>query len=140
MKRPPTAIGWFTTAPHPWKKAHTHGADQGQVGWRLHAVPVTEEGNPEKRGKALCGTWPRHGWGMDLFIDAECARCHAAMTKREAVGETFLDVPEARAVASSKAYSEGSMAAYKGEARSVNPYTAGDYKHTAWLHGFDEFN
>lgn len=139
LKKPATLIGWFTTAPHPWKKAHTHSADDGQIGWRLHAVPVSETGEPEKRGKALCGTWPRHGWGMDMFIDAECSRCAAAMTKREAAGETFVDVPEVRSAARAQAYNEGATAAWKSVARSENPYSEENYLHASWLRGFEEF-
>lgn len=134
-----TNIGWFTTAPHPTRPAHTHSADDGQVGWRLHAVPVSDEGVPEKRAKALCGTQPRHGWGMDMFIDAECARCGAAMTKREAAGEMFVDLPDVRGRASAIAYQEGCNAAYKGLGRETNPHTTTPYLHAQWLRGFDEF-
>jgi len=134
----PTGIGWFTTLPHPFKKAHTHGADDGQVGWRLHAVPISQEGIPEKRAKPLCGQHPRHGWGMDMFIDQECSRCLAAIWKREARNEVFIDVPKARAKARAAAWGDGSKAALYGKDRSANPHPAASHLHAEWLRGFDE--
>lgn len=92
-------FGWFTTAPHPWKKAHRHSADQGQVGWKLHAVPLAHDREDYEEGFrpiALCGCWPRHGWGMDLFIEDECRRCTSIMERRELQGEPFIDAPERR--------------------------------------------
>lgn len=83
---------WMTTAPHPFRPAHTHGADQGQVGWKLHAVPATggETYAEIKRRPALCGLRAKHGWATDLFINAPCSRCEAAMGK--ATGTTFEEV------------------------------------------------
>lgn len=75
------ALIWLTTAPHPWKKAHRHGADQGQIGWKLHAVEVPE-GSPiagSSRLRAACGLTPKHGWGLDLFIDNRCEGCERVM-------------------------------------------------------------
>ena len=74
-----TPVEWRTTQPHPYKRAHRHGADQGQLGWRLHAVPKQE--NQLKSGKALCGVRPTHGWGLDLFITDTCDRCEAQIVK-----------------------------------------------------------
>lgn len=81
-------VRWMTTQPHPgvlegWKPMKTHGADAGQIGWRLHAVPLTDaeytafryDEAGYRRPKALCGMSPAHGWGLDLFIDGECERC-----------------------------------------------------------------
>lgn len=137
-----TNIGWFTTSPHPWKKAHTHGADDGQVGWKLHAVPVDEKGQPQKRGKALCGIWPKHGWGMDAFIDAECTRCAAAITKRETAGESFFDLPDWRGQSSHKAFCDGNNAAYYGKPRTDNPHPKDDpvngYLYERWLSGYNQ--
>lgn len=89
-----TTFAWVTTSPNP--RHPGTGYDAGQKGWRLHAVPMKEgETHAEyKRRPALCGTWPRHGWGLDLFIEDECARCQNAMTKREATGEVFVDLAE----------------------------------------------
>lgn len=42
----------------------------------------------------MCGLWPRHGWGVDMFIEDECFHCQRAMVKREATGEVFVDLPE----------------------------------------------
>lgn len=89
-----TTFSWVTTRPNP--RSPDTGWDAGQRGWRLHAVPMAE-GEPyeeHKRRPALCGLWPRHGWGLDLFIEDECARCQAAMAKREAAGEVFTDLAE----------------------------------------------
>lgn len=83
---------WMTT--YPSGRAHTHGADDGQTGWRLHLVDqaglvkgqafVKYHMGPVDvmRGAAICGTRPRTGWGLDLFIDRPCARCLKAATKR----------------------------------------------------------
>jgi hypothetical protein len=133
-----TSIGWFTTLPNPYKPAHTHGADAGQVGWRLHAVPVSEDGEPLKRGNALCGLSPRHGWGMDLFIDEECSRCADKLAAREASGEAFTDVPKARAAARQAAWQEGDQAAYRGHLIGSNPYPVASWLHAHWLRGFNE--
>lgn len=90
----PTTFAWVTTSPNPRHPGTGH--DAGQRGWRLHAVPMAE--NEEylgyKRRYALCGLSPRHGWGLDLFIEDECTRCQGVMTKREAAGESFLDLAE----------------------------------------------
>jgi hypothetical protein len=78
---------WLTT--YPSGKTHTHGADDGQTGWRLHAVPkvpaygAKDDNNPRwKWRRALCGTQPGTGWGHDLFIEDECARCLKWLAKR----------------------------------------------------------
>lgn len=91
---------WYTT--YPSGRAHTHGADDGQTGWRLHLVDtdslkkekrwLKREGLTEVlRGSALCGTRPYTGWGLDLFIDTTCARCERAALKR---GITMPAVPK----------------------------------------------
>ena len=87
-------FGWMTTLPNP--RHPGTGFDAGQRGWRLHAVLMTpgEDYIQYKRRPALCGVWPRHGWGLDLFIEDECIRCQAAMTKREAAGDVFIDLPK----------------------------------------------
>lgn len=68
---------WLTTAPS--GRAHTHGADGGQVGWRLHAVlsEDTQTFAEIKGTRALCGLKPRIDWGLDLFIIRRCRRCLA---------------------------------------------------------------
>lgn len=89
-----TTFFWTTTSPNP--RHPGTGWDAGQKGWKLHAVEANEGEDYKEYAKrpALCGTRPRHGWGVDLFIDEECARCDAAMTKREKAGETFTDLEE----------------------------------------------
>ena len=67
-------VQWLTT--YPSGRAHTHGADDGQTGWRTHAVVASDDMKlPLKNVRAICGLMPRHGWGMDLFIERKCARC-----------------------------------------------------------------
>lgn len=68
-------FAWLTTAPS--GRSHTHGADAGQTGWRLHLVAVggmSTLADLERR-PALCGRRPGLGWGLDMFIDQECERC-----------------------------------------------------------------
>lgn len=72
---------WVTTAPHPWKRAHRDGWDQGQIGWKLHAVILHKT---DRRLRALCGLRPAHAWGLDLFIEDKCKRCEKRMAKLEA--------------------------------------------------------
>ena len=68
-----TQIRWLTTNANPrlagWTEKH---------GWKMHAVPVSDDAakfSDIKRVRALCGLRPRHGWGIDLFIEAKCACC-----------------------------------------------------------------
>lgn len=68
-------IEWLTT--YPSGRSHTHSADDGQTGWKLHAVETGEY----RRRRALCGCRPGTGWGVDLFIDKPCLRCVARATK-----------------------------------------------------------
>lgn len=88
---PEVNIGWLTTAPHPTRQ---YSWDRGQRGWRLHAVLLPESELPtDGRGLvALCGLSPRRGWGLDLFIEDECGRCQAAMTRREAGGDRWSKI------------------------------------------------
>lgn len=83
---------WRTTFPS--GKSHTHGADDGQTGWRLHLVDTASlrtattfiKGDPHlvevSLGPALCGVNPRKGWGLDMFINKPCQRCLKAAEKR----------------------------------------------------------
>jgi hypothetical protein len=69
-----------TTAPNP--RVFSYGPDAGQRGWRLHLVEgVPSDDFPDLPRRALCGTWARHGWGLDFFIDQECARCTKAFAR-----------------------------------------------------------
>lgn len=70
-----TGVQWLTTAPS--GRSHTHGADDGQTGWRLHAVVADPAMTFDqiKLYRAVCGMRPRTGWGLDLFIERRCARC-----------------------------------------------------------------
>ncbi len=77
----PPNILWLTTQPNPRTRCNT--ADAGQRGWRTHAVlgEPTALFTELRFRRSLCGLLPRHGWGIDLFIDEECARCHEAAFK-----------------------------------------------------------
>jgi len=68
-------IQWMTTEQNP--HVPQYGADQGQRGWRIHAVTAakTETFESVRDRRAACGLLPAHGWGMDLFVDRPCARC-----------------------------------------------------------------
>ena len=86
-----TELQWLTTTPHPTKPAHTHGADAGQTGWKLHLVETGQSTRTRHVrshpaiidvSSALCGLRPAHGWGLDLFIADECMRCIKAAEKR----------------------------------------------------------
>lgn len=77
---PTETYQWLTTAPNP---AAGRGSpfwneyDQGQRGWRLHAVAASpDETLAQIRGQqAACGLLPSHGWDLDMFIERRCARC-----------------------------------------------------------------
>lgn len=81
---------WLTTQPNPRSPATGH--DAGQRGWKLHAI--AESGGSTfaevRNRRAKCGLLPRHGWGLDLFIEDRCARCEQAIaaTERRAVRGT----------------------------------------------------
>ena len=60
---------WLTTQPNP--RSPATGYDAGQRGWKLHLVDVEGEHTPS----AVCGLRPRHGWGLDMFINDKCERC-----------------------------------------------------------------
>lgn len=77
----PLKIEWLTTSPNPRVISHTN--DAGQRGWKTHAVNMGEKTNLSevKYRTALCGIIPRHGWGMDLFIEDKCTRCIKALAK-----------------------------------------------------------
>lgn len=73
-------IQWLTTAPNPLSHRGTpfwSEYDQGQRGWRMHAVRADESETLPQVGRriALCGLRPAHGWDADLFINRKCNRC-----------------------------------------------------------------
>lgn len=72
---------WVTTSPNPRRPATGH--DAGQRGWKLHAVRAHEDArfSDIRARPAACGLVPRHGWGMDAFIEDRCERCVAAILK-----------------------------------------------------------
>ena len=72
-------LHWLTTAPNPRYINKTHGADQGQRGWSLHAVEAPADATVAHVNglRALCGLRAAHGWGLDLFIERRCTRCEA---------------------------------------------------------------
>jgi len=93
-------LHWVTTTPNPYRKAHTHTMDDGQVGWKLHLVRLGERTRkPIARpdgvleidiSQALCGLRAKHGWGVDFFIDAPCERC---MRKARTLGVSVPKIP-----------------------------------------------
>ena len=56
-------------------------------GWRTHAVlvPAGAKFDEIKKLRSLCGLRPRHGWGMDLFIEEPCARCSDIFDRSNAI-------------------------------------------------------
>ncbi len=74
---------WATTAPNP--RGPGYGVDGDQRGWKLHLVDVNAlyQATPKSPvwGDALCGLRPRHGWGLDMFIEDQCKRCVARAKK-----------------------------------------------------------
>ena len=70
-------ITWVTTN-------DKNGGGPWQSGWKEHAVPLADSEEEKNmafsslgKRRALCGLRPRHGWGIDLFIDEKCKRCEA---------------------------------------------------------------
>lgn len=76
-------IFWLTTPAGDSRK--TCGTDDGQRGWRVHAVQaLSHETSSDLVGRrALCGLAPRRGWGADLFINEPCVRCVATALRRK---------------------------------------------------------
>lgn len=76
-------IHWLST--YPSGKAHTCEADDGNTGWKLHAVEAPANLSAKEVGKirAFCGLRPKHGWGVDLFIEDHCSRCEQALERQE---------------------------------------------------------
>lgn len=76
---------WLTTMPNP--RRMTNNADNGQRGWRTHAVWASDDatGNDIRRTQSACGLTPSHGWGVDMFIEIKCARCVRAVERRDGV-------------------------------------------------------
>ena len=75
---------WATTVPNP--RGPGYGVDGDQRGWKLHLVDTNALHESTlsgigPRGDALCGTRAKYGWGLDMFIDDECARCTARAKK-----------------------------------------------------------
>lgn len=88
----PAAVQWLTTSPNPAAQRGTpfwDEYDQGQRGWRLHAVEAAEsETLSQVAGRrAACGLRPAHGWDLDMFIEDRCARCVARLSLPETVAE-----------------------------------------------------
>lgn len=82
-----TEVQWLTTAPNPRHPGTGH--DAGQRGWRRHAVEAVDGATFRQLGvaKSLCGIYPSHGWGLDLFIEAYCENCEFQIEKREALAK-----------------------------------------------------
>lgn len=79
-------IQWLTTAPNPDPFVYHGGPDQGQRGWRLHAIEAEDtETFPQIRSRrAACGLRAAHGWDLDLFIERRCSRCVAHLERARA--------------------------------------------------------
>ena len=77
------AYNWLTTQPNPRSPATGH--DAGQKGWKLHAVAARDGDSFSAISniRSKCGLWPRHGWGLDLFIEDRCSRCEKAIAATE---------------------------------------------------------
>jgi hypothetical protein len=75
------AFQWLTTNPNP--RSPATGVDAGQRGWRLHAIEASPETtfSEVRILPAACGLRPRHGWGLDMFIEDRCKRCERAIAK-----------------------------------------------------------
>lgn len=73
-ERPANKYFWWSTAPNPDRD---YGPDQGQQGFRLHAVasPTSSPYDIKSYTPSLCGLTPTRGWGVDLFVDQPCTRC-----------------------------------------------------------------
>lgn len=82
-------IEWLSTAPNPRYIGKTHGADQGQRGWKLHAIAISSGTTllDIKHRRAVCGLLPGTGWGVDLFIEDRCKRCEARLLKFPNIGK-----------------------------------------------------
>ena len=83
---------WLTTAPNPASHRGTpfwNEWDQGQRGWRLHAVPGDEDATftQSRFEPSVCGIIPRHGWDLDAFVEDRCVRC----AKRLGLPETYAE-------------------------------------------------
>ena len=83
------SVEWMVAAPNPdWRRSHRspHDANAGQRGWRTHAVAAhgKESLDDVKHRVAACGLRSAHGWTIDMFIEAKCKRCEAAMARKEA--------------------------------------------------------
>lgn len=88
---------WLTTAPNP--RAPQYGADQGQRGWRQHAVKAANTETfaemATREARALCGLLPNHGWSIDLFAN-EMAKCKRCERKAVQPGDGEVGSAEAR--------------------------------------------
>lgn len=72
-------LQWLTTSPNPRSRAT--GFDAGQRGWRLHAIETESDSFEKIRfTRAACGLLPAHGWSLDMFIEARCAKCEKAVS------------------------------------------------------------
>lgn len=71
---------WLTTRAS--GRAHTVECDDGQTGWKLHAVVADDSETFAQIGRrpSLCGLRPKHGWGLDLFVEDKCKLCEKKAT------------------------------------------------------------
>lgn len=77
-------VQWLTTAPNPASgpgMPFWSDYDQGQRGWRLHAIEASESETLDaiRFRRSACGLYARHGWNLDMFIDQRCVRCARAL-------------------------------------------------------------
>lgn len=89
----PLDVQWLTTSPNPRVVCHTE--DDGQRGWRVHALILSDKGvKSATRIASLCGLRPAHGWGMDLFVARPCERCVAKLRKLGGIVDLGFDVSD----------------------------------------------
>lgn len=61
------------------------------TGWRVHFVEG-DDSIYDTRRRSLCGLYPRHGWGLDNFIQEPCKRCEARAKKMSANPNRRTDI------------------------------------------------
>lgn len=82
MKGRHVLVQWLNAETNP--RIRATGFNAGRSAWKFHAVLSDPRQKFEeiKGVHALCGLKPRHGWGMDLFMDIDdevagrCLKCY----------------------------------------------------------------
>lgn len=89
------SVHWLTTGVNPSVRAT--GFDASTRGWRLHAVESSSDESiaAVRVRPAVCGLVPAHGWGLDLFVDRQCARCARVLSRRASAVDAIVRALEA---------------------------------------------